>query len=330
MARRFISDMKAGERLEDQVFLINQKDLRTTTQGALYIHAVLADRTGQLPARMWQATETIYQFMPEGGFMRFTGRCENYKGNLQFIIDGLGEAPMDSIELGDFLKRTDRDTGEMWTRLQAILAENIKHPQVKALVDEFLTDHGLMKKFRVAPAAIQLHHAYIGGLLEHTLGLLEVALRVVPLYPKVSMDIVLAGLFLHDIAKTTELKYDTNFAYSEEGQLVGHVAQGAIWIQEKAAAVESKTGQPVPGRIKWALQHILVSHHGQYEFGALKLPATPEAVMIHHLDNLDAKVNLYLSQIEEDPDPASVWTKYHRALQTKIYKPNVLSDPGKD
>ncbi len=328
MARRFIAELEPGERLENQVFLINQKDLRTTTQGALYIHAILADRTGQLPARMWQATQKIFEFMPEGGFMRFTGRCENYKGSLQFIIDGLGEAPQETVELGDFLKKTERNIDEMWTRVQAILSEDLKHPQLKALIEEFLADETLMQKFRTAPAAVQLHHAYIGGLLEHTLALLELALRVIPLYPKLSLDLVLAGLFLHDIAKTTELGYDTNFKYTEGGQLVGHVVQGATWIEEKAAAVAQKTGQPFPDRIKWVLQHIVVSHHGRYEFGAPKLPATPEAIVIHYLDNLDAKIHIYLREIDSDRDPAAAWTNYNRGLETRIYKPDVLSDRG--
>ena len=208
----------------------------------------------------------------------------------------------------------------------AILSENIKHPHVKALVNEFLADEALMQKFRTAPAAVQLHHSFIGGLLEHTLTLLEAAVRVIPLYPKLSLDLILAGLFLHDLAKTEELGYDTNFKYTEEGQLIGHVVKGAMRIEQKAAAVEERTREPFPERIKWALQHIVVSHHGRYEFGAPRLPATPEAIAVHYLDNLDAKINIYLSEIEGDRDPASIWTNYNRGLETKVYKPDVLGD----
>lgn len=326
MAHRFIADIAAGERLENEVYLINQKDLRTTTQGALYIHAVLVDRTGQMPARMWQATEKIFEFMPEGGFMRFTGRAENYKGNLQFIIDGLGEAPIETVELGDFLRKTQRNVDEMFTRVLAILEEHLKDGDVKALVGEFLTDAALMNRFRTAPAAAQLHHAYIGGLLEHTLNLLELALRVLPLYPRLSPDLVLAGLLLHDIAKTAELGYDTAFKYTEPGQLLGHVVMGAMWIEQKAAAAAAKTGRPFPERIKWSLQHIILSHHGRYEFGAPKLPATPEAVAIHYLDNLDAKVQIFFDEIDNDRDAQSAWTNYNRGLETRIFKPNVMID----
>lgn len=320
MARRYVNQLEPGERVEDQVFLIKQKDLRTTTNGGLYIHAVLMDRTGQIPGRMWQATQKVFEFMPEGGFMRFTGRCENYKGNLQFIIDGLREVETGGIDMADFLPVTTRDIDEMWRRMHEILTTQIKNPDVRAIVDEFLADDAMMHRFRRAPAAMQLHHAYIGGLLEHTLSLLELALRVIPLYPKLSLDIVLAGLFLHDIGKTAELGYETSFQYTDEGQLLGHVTLGATWLDQKARATETRIGRPVAPTIVWTLQHIIVSHHGQYEFGAVKLPATPEAVAVHYLDNLDAKINLFLGEIENDRDPAGRWTNYISSLATKVYK----------
>lgn len=323
MAHRFIADLQAGARIEDEVFLIRSKDLRTTTQGGLYIHAVLVDRTGQLVARLWQATEEIFQSMPAGGFLRLKGRTENYKGNLQFIIDSVRPAEPGSYELGDFLPTTQRDIDEMWNRLVEIL-RGIKHPELAALIDEFLADSELMDCFRRAPAAMAMHHAYIGGLLEHTLNLLEMAVRIIPLYPKLSLDLILVGLFLHDIGKAEEFVYEANIAYSDDGQLLGHIVKAATWIEEKTRAVAARTGKPFPDQLRWVLQHIVLSHHGRYEFGSPKLPAFPEAIAIHHLDNLDAKVYLYLSEIENDRDAESHWTNYNRSLETKIYKPDVM------
>lgn len=320
MTRRYINQLDPGERVEDQIFLIKQKDLRTTTNGSLYIHAVLMDRTGQMPGRMWQATQKIFEFMPEGGFMRFTGRCENYKGNLQFIIDGLREVESGDVDMADFLPVTSRDIDQMWHRLHDILTREIRHADVRLIVDEFLADEAMMHRFRRAPAAMQLHHACIGGLLEHTLSLLELALRVIPLYPRLSLDIVLAGLFLHDIGKTAELGYDTNFQYTDEGQLLGHVTLGVMWLDQKVRSAEARAGRAISPSIVWALQHIIVSHHGQYEFGAVKLPATPEAIAVHYLDNLDAKINIFLGEIENDRDPAGRWTNYIPSLATKVYK----------
>lgn len=328
MARRFIEDLKPGERLDDQIFLIASKDLRTTAQGALYIHAILTDRTGQVPARIWQASEAMYTSMPEGGFLHFKGRAESYKGSLQFIVDAMRPVDdPDTVDLADFMPRTDGDIDAMWARVREILG-TISNQYVSALIEQFLADEQLVHRFKAAPAASQLHHAYIGGLLEHTLAVLELGLLVIPRYPRVSLDLVLAGIFLHDIAKTAELKYDSSFGYTDVGQLVGHVALGSTWIEFKAAAAAQKMGEKTfPVAIKIALQHIVLAHHGRLEFGAARLPATPEAIAIHHLDNLDAKVHQMLAAIDRDADPKSHWTHYNRALETKVFKLDPLNEP---
>ncbi len=326
MARRYISDLQAGDRIEDDVFLIRSKDLRTTTQGGLYIHAVLVDRSGQLLARQWQASEEGYKKMPEGGFLRFKGRVENYKGNPQFIIDAMRPAEAGSFEIADFLPTTHKDMEMLWARTKEILA-SIKQPELAAIMKAFLDDEPLMAKFRKAPAAAVMHHAYIGGLMEHTVSLLELALKVIPQYPKLSLDLVLAGLFLHDIGKSSELSFETSIGYSDEGQLLGHITLAVGWIDQKVSQLNEKRETPISDRIRWALQHIVLSHHGRYEFGSPKLPAIPEAVAIHYLDNLDAKVTMFLAEIENDRDTQSQWTNYNRALETKIYKPNICG-PG--
>jgi 3'-5' exoribonuclease len=323
MARRYINQLVPGERIENQVFLIDSKDLRTTSQGALYIHAVLRDRTGQILARMWQASEGMYRSMPEGGFLGFTGRVESYKGSLQFIIDGIREAKKSDIQLEDFLPQTSRDIEVMFARVVEILGK-IENKHLAGLMKQFTGDKALMADFRKSPAAIQLHHAYIGGLLEHTLSLLELALVVIPQYPQLSLDLMLAGIFLHDIGKTVELTYNTNFTYSDEGQLIGHIVQACLWVDQKALAVEQATGEPFPVDLKTILQHVILAHHGSYEFGSPRLPAIPEAIALHHLDNLDAKVHMHLREIASDPDPDSHWTQYVRNLETKIFKKDVL------
>lgn len=323
MAQRYIRDMPAGEQLESHVFLVASKDLRTTTNGSLYIHAVLADKTGQMPARMWQASEVLYNALPEGGFVELKGRTESYKGNLQFIIDAIRPIDQDKVDMSDFLPTTDNDIEGMWKRMVEIL-RTIANKDLQQLIKQFVTDDKLVTAFKRSPAAATMHHAYIGGLLEHTLNLMEMALLIVPRYPEVSMDLVLTGLFLHDIGKTAELNCDTAFTYSDQGQLIGHINIAALWLEQKCAAVEQATGKPFPEKMKWSLTHIILSHHGQYEFGSPKLPATPEAVAIHHLDNLDAKLNTYIGLIRNDRDPGSPWTNYNHLLGTKIYKEDVL------
>lgn len=326
--RRSIAELKPGELIDDQVFLVRSKDLRTTSQGSLYIHAVLVDKSGELLARMWQASESIYNAIPEGGFTRLKGRTENYKGSLQFIIEAVRLADPGSFDAADFLPVTTQDIGKMFERCSEIL-KGIKHPDLSALVAEFLADQELMARFRKAPAAAALHHAYIGGLLEHTLSLLELALLVVPRYPRLSLDLVLTGLFLHDIGKCAELTFDTTIGYSDQGQLVGHIALAILWMDRKATAVEKKSGKEFPVELRNLLSHLILSHHGRYEFGSPKLPAVAEAAVIHYLDNLDAKVNQFLGEIDKDRDPSSTWTKYNRALETKVYKVDVMGTrPG--
>jgi len=329
-ARRFIAELKAGELIPDQVFLIAKKDLRTTTNGSLYIHLVLADRTGQLLGRVWSATQQQYDTIPEGGFLRIRGRTESYKGALQFIVDGMRPAEKGQFDVGEFIPRTEKDVDEMWERMLAVL-RTVKHPMLLALVKEFVKDEVIVAGYKKAPAAIANHHAFIGGLLEHSLSILELATRIFGKtddseshYPEVSRDLVLAGIFLHDIGKTAELTYDTNFTYTSAGQLVGHIAQAVIWIDRKVGDVETATGQTFPEDLQNVLTHIVLSHHGQYEFGSPKLPACLEAIVIHYLDNIDARLNMALTAIKDPKSADSDWTEYVRALETRVYKKDVM------
>lgn len=327
---RFIDQLQPGELLADQVFLISKKDLRTTTNGGMYIHLVLMDRTGQLLGRIWNATQPQYETIPDGGFLRVRGRTESYKGSLQFIVDGMRAAEAGSFDVGDFIPRTKHDIDEMWNRMMAIL-RTVKHPMLLALVKEFVKDETIAAGFRRAPAAVQNHHAYIGGLLEHTLSVLELATRVLGKedasgshYPQISRDLVLVGIFLHDIGKTAELTADTNFSYTNAGQLMGHITQAAIWIDRKCADVEQAVGKPFPEDLQNMLTHIVLAHHGTYEFGSPRLPSCPEAFMVHYLDNIDAKLNMCFTSMNEAKSAENDWTEYVKPLETRVFRKDVM------
>jgi 3'-5' exoribonuclease len=320
-SHRAIAQLESGQRLEDEVYLITQKDLRTTTNGSLYIHAVLADRSGQVVARMWNASRQIYDSMPESGLMHITGRVESYKGKPQVIIDGVRTADEQATNPADFLPVTKHDVEQMWARAREILRA-VKNPALLALLGKFINDEKFVAAFKQAPAARTNHHAHLGGLLEHTLSLLELAVVVLPRYPDLSSDLVLTGTFLHDAGKTAELSYTTSFAYTNEGQLVGHIVQTATWIDARARELERETGQPFPTDLLAALQHIIVAHHGRYEYGSPRLPATAEAILVHYLDNLDAKLTMVFNAIESDLDEQSDWTGWVPALETRIFKPD--------
>lgn len=315
MAHKFVNKIGPGETINN-VYMVSEPILRSTTRGDLYIAMFLSDRTGQLNGRMWQASETIYSSLPKPGFVHIQGRSELYQNNLQIIINNVNVVDASQVCLEDFLARTDKDTGQMFEEVKSIVGK-IKNPQLKALVGQFLADTELMEKFRNAPAAIKLHHNYLGGLLEHTHNMLRVAAGILPLYKQVQADLVLAAIFLHDIGKTEELTYDMAFSYTDSGQLIGHIVKSFLMINKKADSLAAN-GAPIDEPILDALGHIILSHHGQYEFGSPKLPATPEAFMVNYIDDLDAKIGQVTAAIDSELSESN-WTGWKNALQTRLY-----------
>ena len=324
MAHLFVKDIQPGQAVQE-TYLVSQPVLRHTSRGDLYIAMFLSDKTGKVNSRIWQATEELYQSIPAEGFVRIRGKSEMYQSSLQIVINDLVVVSPDTVSLSDYMPRTDKNVGQMYQRLKDIMA-TVENPDLKRLVDSFLADPELMKLFCAAPAAMSMHHAYLGGLLEHTLNMLEVAQGIFPLYPKIQKDLVLAAIFLHDIAKTQELSYKICFSYTDTGQLLGHIIQGTQMVTQKADIL-ALDGTPVAPAILDSLLHIIVSHHGQYEFGSPKLPATPEAFMVSYIDNLDAKMNQTAALIENDTAEPH-WTSYQKSLETRLYRNRVLGNGG--
>jgi 3'-5' exoribonuclease len=319
MAHKFINEIEPGETIDD-IYMVREPILRSTTRGDLYIAMFLSDRTGQTNGRMWQATEGIYKALPKPGFVHIQGRSELYQNNLQIIINNISVVDAEKVEVDDFLAKTDKDTDKMFEEVKKAVG-GIKNPHLKVLVEEFLADTELMEKFCNAPGGMKLHHSYIGGLLEHTLNMLHVALAILPLYPDVQSDLVLAGIFLHDMGKTEELSYDMAFSYTDSGQLIGHIVKTVVMVNQKADALRAK-GTQIDQTILDALGHIILSHHGAFEFGSPKLPATSEAFMVCYIDNLDAKVNMVTMAIENEPGDSN-WTAWKNALQTRLYRKRI-------
>ncbi|MBN1805765.1 MAG: HD domain-containing protein [Sedimentisphaerales bacterium] len=316
MAHKFINDIEPGETIND-IYIVKDPVLRSTTRGDLYIAMFLVDRTGQLNGRMWQATEEIYKALPKPGFVHIQGRSELYQNNLQIIINNVSIVDNSNVCIDDFLIRTDKDTKQMFEDIKNIVSR-IKHPQLKALTGAFISDSELMDKFCNAPGGMKLHHSYIGGLLEHTHNMLRVASAILPLYPQVQADLVLAGIFLHDIGKTDELSYDMAFSYTDSGQLIGHISKSLVMINQKADELRNK-GTQIDQSVLDTIGHIILSHHGQYEFGSPKLPATAEAFMVYFIDDMDAKLNQVITSIESDISDSN-WTAWNNALQTRLYR----------
>ena len=316
MDRKSISEIGPGETIDD-IYMVKDPILRSTSRGDLYIAMFLCDKTGQLNGRMWQATEVIYKALPKPGFVHIKGRSELYQNNLQVIVNNVSLIDAERVNIDDFLAQTQKDVDQMFAEVSEMVGR-IKNSQLKALAGEFLADEELMEKFRKAPGGVKLHHDCIGGLLEHTHNMLRVAVSILPMYPKVQPDLVLAGVFLHDIGKTEELGYDMAFSYTDSGQLIGHVVKSHLMIHQKAEMLRAK-GIQIDDEVLDALGHIILSHHGQYDFGSPKLPATPEAFMVCLIDDLDAKVDQVTAAIDEELSDGN-WTAWRSALQTRLYR----------
>jgi 3'-5' exoribonuclease len=323
MSRKFLKDCEPGDLLED-VFVLSGKQLSTTQTGKHFIKCTIGDRTKQITARMWNASQGIFNAMPDGGFLRVAGRVENYQDNLQFIIDRfwLVEDEAREVVIGDLMPQTKKDVEQMFARMLEIV-RGVKNTQLLALVEAYIADATLMEQFKRSPAAMTFHHAFIGGLLEHTLNMLEVAERICPLYPNLNGDLVKVGIFLHDIAKTWELTYRAAFNYSDGGHLIGHVVKSAIWIEHKAQAAGQSLGRPLAPELINALQHIVLSHHGLPEFGAARLPSSPEAILVHLIDNIDAKMTMSLDATRGEGSAGDgAFTDFQKALGVKLYRPD--------
>jgi 3'-5' exoribonuclease len=318
MARRFISELGHQEPI-DQVFLASQKQLRPNRNGNLYLQVELSDRTGSISARMWNADDADYRAFEDGDFIRVEGATQLYQGALQLIATSVCKARQEEVEFDDFACLTPADIDRMAIRVAELLRA-MKNPELRNLAECFLADEELMARFTRSPAGVKNHHAYPGGLLEHVLNLMEVVDRVVDRYPAIDADLLMMGAFLHDLGKIEELSCDKGFAYTDAGQLLGHTVLAVSMLDQKVAEAERLSGEQMCCETVLRLKHMIVSHHGQYEFGAPKLPMTLEAIALHHLDNLDAKLHSFEQLMRDDANLDSSWTQFHHNLNRKLFK----------
>jgi 3'-5' exoribonuclease len=285
----------------------------------LYLQLQLSDRSGAIAARLWNASENDYRAFENGDFVKVDGNTQLFQGNMQLIASTIRRARSDEIDETDFLVLRSDEIDRMATRLADILRK-IQTPELRNLAECFLMDAEFMAKFTAAPAGMKNHHAYKGGLLEHVVGLMELILVVAPRYPRLDQDKLLVGALLHDAAKVDELSYDREIAYTDEGQLLGHMVLAMTMIDDKVREAERLAGEPIAKHLVTEIKHMVISHHGEYEYGSPKLPMTLEAVALHHLDNLDAKLASFTQLMVDCPNVESSWTQYHTNLGRKLYK----------
>lgn len=294
-------------------FAAGSKQVRSKKDGTRYFAVALCDRTGSIEARVWDA-DGAGEFEP-GDVVKVRGQVCRYNEKLQVNIDKIRRAAPSEYDLGDFVPHSERNVDEMWTELQAWIA-SFTDADLKALLEAFLADPEIAGALRQAPAAKGLHHAWIGGLLEHVLSLMAMCDLAAQHYPGVNRDLLLTGVLLHDIGKLRELRWGTSFDYTLEGQLLGHITIGLGMIERRIDAIP---GFPPAKRL--LVEHLVLSHHGKYEFGSPKLPMTPEAILLHYLDDLDAKMQTVRAEFarnEANGRPGSEMTEWVRSLERPL------------
>ena len=305
----FLSDCA---RFENKVivssFVVTTKQVKPKKSGEPYLALTLADRCGQIEAKMWDNVEDAIDAFEQEDFLKVKGLLNKYKNRFQLTIHKLRKLGDSEVDFADYLPKTNKDIDELW-RTVAGFVDSFQDPNLKALVRAFMADHKIAAAYRNAPAAKSLHHAYIGGLLDHVVSLLRSCDLVCRNYPQINRDLLLTGAFLHDIGKIHELAYSRSFSYTSRGQLLGHMIIELEMLQAKIAQIPD-----FPDELKTLLEHLIISHHGQYEFGSPKLPMFPEALMLHYLDDLDSKMESMRAHFEREADNDSSWTSYNASL----------------
>ncbi|MBW3540660.1 MAG: HD domain-containing protein [Planctomycetes bacterium] len=303
----------------DEIYLLADKQLRANRNANLYLLASLRDRTGLISGLMWNVTEDSTAHVRAGEFVRVRGKVQLYQGGLQMIVTHIEAVPPQGLDPAEFHPAPAADAEKQLGRVKELLL-SVTDESLKSLAECFCLDDGLMGDFSRAPASVKTHHAYCGGLMEHVLNMLETAHRIADLYPDIDRDLLLLGIFLHDLGKIREMGWETSFVYTDEGQLLGHLLIGVEILNRKLAEAERLSGKPFPEETALRLKHMILSHHGSYEHGSPRLPMTPEAIALHHLDNLDAKVHEFARSIDDDPNTGSSWTPFSPRLSRKLFK----------
>jgi 3'-5' exoribonuclease len=289
-------------------FVVASKQVKAKKNGEPYLALILADRTGQIEAKMWDNVDEFILGFEQDDFLKIKGLINKYKNRFQLTIHKLRRMAEAEIDFTDYLPKTTKDIGELWRTLTEFVA-SFQNSHLKALVELFMADTDIAERYRNAPAAKTLHHAYIGGLLDHVVSLFRSCDLMCRNYPQVNRDLLLTGAFLHDIGKIQELTYNRAFSYTTRGQLLGHMV---IELEMLQAKLEQLPGFPT--ELKTLLEHMIISHHGQYEFGSTKLPMFPEALLLHYLDDLDSKMEAMRAHFEREAELEGPWTSYNASL----------------
>ena len=294
-------------------FLVAQKQLRDRNDGkGKYLSLTLTDRSGRLDGRVWDNAEQLAAKFEQNDFVEVLACVDEFNGKLQLRVLEIVRLEPAQIDLGDFQRRTERDVDALWNQLRESVSD-FTDADLKRLVFAFLDDPEIARRYRVAPAAKFMHHAWIGGLLEHVVDLLAFCDLAAGHFPLIHRDLLRTGAILHDVGKIYELSWERGFEYTVEGQLIGHISIATRLLDEKVRSLPD-----FPKSVHTLVEHIILSHHGSLEFGSPKLPMLPEAVLLHYLDDVEAKMLAMREACQPEGAPAPVFIDRVRALERPL------------
>jgi 3'-5' exoribonuclease len=320
MKTPFVTDLNSEQSITT-FFLVHEKEIRNTREGKPYLRLELGDRSGTIEARMWDQFESAVKDIGRDDFVKVQARVEIYRNRPQLSLQQLRLAKPEEIDLADFLPQTKENVEKLYEQLQEFAA-SIVNPWLKKLVGAIISNPAIAAKFKRAPAAKVMHHAYLGGLLEHVLSLCGLARQAAAHYPELDVDLLLTAAILHDVGKLDELCYDRAIAYTVEGQLLGHIVMEIETVTKATDAIDG-----FPPKLKTVVQHLLISHHGQYDFGSPKLPMIREALVFHYLDDLDSKLAAVRAALALDSGEPE-WSAYSGALGRKFLRLDAFLKPA--
>jgi len=310
----FVSEIKQPNVEIASLFVASEKQMRTARNGTVYLDLRLTDKTGEISAKMWENAVQASAGFQSGDVVYLRARTEIYKERMQLSVTEIMAVPRGGFDPGDFLPVCPFDLELLSERLNKLVAGMSEGP-LRRLCEAILADPEIMTRFKLAPAAKSMHHAYIGGLLEHTVSVMTLAYRICNHYPELDRDLLIAGAFVHDIGKIDEYVYDTHIDYSDAGRLIGHLVMGTQIIEDKVRAIEG-----FPAETSLLLKHLILSHHGETQFGAVRLPSSREAFALHEADDLDAKINAISRILASPGDEDSRWTGFETIFGRRFFR----------
>ncbi|HXZ13013.1 MAG TPA: HD domain-containing protein [Candidatus Sulfotelmatobacter sp.] len=317
MKTHYVSDLRDGQPVTS-LFLVREKEIRTSARtGTSWLQLELADRTGTIPAKMWDNFDAISKTFEADDVIQIRGRVKVFNGQRELTLEQVIPAAERDYDLADFLPHTKYDVEKLYAELRAAISA-MKSPWLQRLLASVVDDSAIAPKLKRAPAAMTMHHSYLGGLLEHVVSLLGLSRDLAAHYPELDADLLLAGIVLHDIGKIDELRYTRAIDYTTEGRLLGHISLGLMLVRDKIKAIPD-----FPAPLAVLVEHLILSHHGSHEFGSPALPQTREAVALHFLDDIDSKMAAMRATLDA-PAGADEWTERNPSLRRQLLREDVF------